>query len=144
MTYATQQDLVDRYTEAQLLLVAAEANDATTLDATKIANAITAAEALVNLNVRARYAVPLNPVPDEIKSVVCALARYGLYESATNIPDQVKAGRDNAMAVLASIRDGDSVLDCDPAPSSEPAATSHEPEIESDCQIMTADQLKRF
>jgi phage gp36-like protein len=145
MSYATQADLVLRYSEASLLLVAAQADDDTALDDDKIARAIADAEAIVNLNVRSRYAVPLSPVvPDEIKSVACALARYGLYEGATGVPENVKDGRDSAMAVLKAIRDGDTPLECDAASSADPAATAQEPQIESDDQVMTTDSLKGF
>ena len=144
MTYAAKQDLLDRYGEADLLRVASQAGDAAALDDDRIARAIADAVALVDLHVRARYAVPLDPVPAEILSVTCALARYALYENAVSVPDQVKAGRDNAMAVLASIRDGDSTLDSAPASDSSAAAIEQLPELAGDDPVMTADKLKAW
>lgn len=141
MSYATKQNLIDRYSEAALLLVAALASDASQLDDDAIALAISDADAVIDANVRGRYAVPLSPVPAEIVGISCALARYALHENATSVPDQVKTGRDNAMALLAAIRDGDAVLDCAPAPSSDPAATAQAPEFASDEPVMTRDKL---
>ncbi len=124
--------------------MAAQEADLAQLDSDKVARAIADADGMVDLNVRKRYAVPLSPVPPEISAAACAIARYGLYESATNIPDNVKAGFDNAMALLTSIRDGRALLDCAPVGDTDQAVTQGEPAFESEAPFFTGKSLKAY
>lgn len=144
MSYATLDDLVARYTLESLLLIAAQADDGTQLDSGKIALVLSDADGLIDVNVRGRYAVPLSPVPREIVAASCAIARYGLYANATNIPDQVKAGFDNALALLASIRDGDAALDCAPVADTAPSVQESEPQFASERPFFTGESLKGY
>jgi len=144
MAYATSDDLIARYSLASLLTVAPQADDATQLDSAAVALAIADAEAMVDVSVRKRYAVPLSPVPTEIVAATCAIARYGLYGNSTNIPDQVEAGFNNAMALLASIRDGDAALDCALVADNDPVLEADEPVIESEPPFFTGNSLKGY
>jgi phage gp36-like protein len=144
MAYATSDDLIARYSLASLLTVAPQADDTTQLDSAAVALALADAEAMVDVNVRRRYSVPLSPVPTEIVAATCAIARYGLYGNSTNIPDQVKAGFDNVMALLRSIRDGDANLDCPLVTDNDPAVAESEPMIESEPPFFTGNSLKGY
>lgn len=143
MVYSAQSDLVARYGEAQLLLIADRDGDGE-IDATVITDAITDADSIIDLHVRGRYAVPLSPVPAEILGVSCAIARYKLYENGNDVPDVAKEGFKSAMALLRSIADGTAVLTSAPASSSDPAATSGEVETSGDDPVFTSDSLKGF
>ena len=143
MSYAVQQDLVDRYGEAQLLLIADRDGDAA-IDGAVIARAIADADSIIDLHVRGRYAVPLSPVPTEILAVSCAIARYKLYENGNDAPEVAKEGFKSAMALLKCIADGSAVLTSAPASSSDPAATSGEVEYSGDDQVFTSDSLRAF
>lgn len=141
--YIVQQDLIDRYGEAQLLLIADRDNDGA-IDTAVIAKAIGDAEAIVNSHVRGRYAVPLAPVPDEVPGIACAIARWGLYEKGSEIPAAVTDGYKAAMAMLASIRDGDMPLPSAAASSADPAATGAEVEYAGDAALFTSESLRGF
>lgn len=143
MSYSTQSDLVALYGEAQLLLIADRDGDSA-LDTDVIARAIAGADAIIDLHVRGRYAVPLSPVPTEILGVSCAIARYKLYENGNDAPEVAKEGFKSAMALLASIRDGDAVLTCTAASSSDPTATAGEVETAGDEPVFTSETLKGF
>jgi phage gp36-like protein len=145
MPYATQSDLVARYTTKRLLLIAPLAADTSQLDADKIGLAIADAIGEVDLSVRGRYVVPLDPVPAEILSVTCVLALLKLYEGTTNVPEDVAKSAVNARALLASIRDGDAPLNATPLPSDDPVTANEDaPEFVSDPAVFTFDTLKGF
>jgi len=145
MPYATSDDMIERFDEAQLIKVASntvEAGDE--LDSAKIERAIAGADAIIDLHLRGRYAVPLATVPAEILGISCDIARYKLYGDATNAPEAAKDAYLAAMKMLASIRDGASVLDAPAASASDPAATSDGVELASEDPFFTRDSLRGF
>lgn len=145
MSYATSDDMVARFDEAQLIKVASTTvDDAEVLDTDKIGRAIAGADAIVNLHVRGRYAVPLSPVDPEILGISCDIARYKLYGDATNAPEAAKDAYEAAMAMLASIRDGKATLTAAAAGSTDPAATADVVEFVSEDRIFTRDSLRGF
>lgn len=125
MAYATSADLIARFGEAQLLLLADRDNDGE-IDSAVVDQMLADASALVDLHVRGRYAVPLSPVPAEIPPIVCDLARRGLYGNATEIPDSVLAADKAARDLLKLIAAGTAVLNATPAPAGDPGATKLE------------------
>lgn len=145
MPYATSDDMVARFDEAQLIKVASTTvDDAEVLDTAKIGLAIAGADAIINLHVRGQYAVPLSPVDPEILGISCDIARYKLYGDATNAPEAAKDAYEAAMGMLASIRDGKATLTATAAGSSDPAATANDVEMTSDDPVFTVDSLRDF
>lgn len=78
MTYATKQDLIDRFSERELVLATDDAKPAATIDDTKVARALTDTDALINSYIAARYATPVTRVPSSLNDRACAIARYKL------------------------------------------------------------------
>ena len=145
MPYATSANMVARFDEAQLLKVASVmVGDVETLDTTKIAGAIAGADAIINLHVRGRYAVPLSPVDPEILGISCDIARYKLYGDATNAPEAAKDAYEAALAMLVAIRDGKATLTATVASATDPAATANDVEMVSEDPVFTTDKLKGF
>lgn len=75
MTYATQQDMVDRFGESDLVRLTDRADpplDA--VDATVLLRAQEDAKAVIDSYVAARYTLPLSPVPLVLKRCECDLA----------------------------------------------------------------------
>ena len=77
MAYCTRQDLVDRIGEALLVELSdlereGQANEA------RIAAAIADADAEIDSYARARYDVPLSPVPASVKAIAVDLVIYRL------------------------------------------------------------------
>ncbi|MCX7360934.1 MAG: DUF1320 domain-containing protein [Alphaproteobacteria bacterium] len=143
MAYSAQSDLVTRYGEAALLLIADRDGDGV-LDAGLVADTIAGADSIIDLHVRGRYAVPLSPVPREILDISTAIARYRLYQNGNDAPEVAKEDYKAAMALLKLIADGTAVLTSAAASSSDPAATSGEVETAGDEPVFTSETLKAF
>lgn len=99
MTYASQDDLTQRFGEAELVQLT-DPMGTGVADAAVIAVALTDADQVVNGYVAARYAVPLAPVPDLVRRWACDLARYFLHSAAA--PELVEK---NYLAALAGLKD---------------------------------------
>jgi phage gp36-like protein len=143
MPYATQDDLVAAFGEAQLLLVADRDNDGA-LDADLITRAITGAGSIVELAVRGRYALPLSPVDDVIRDIVCDLARTALYGNGTQVPQEVldrdKAARD----LLKQIAIGTMTLSAALDTASSAPSQAQTAEISAEPRQFTRDSLRGF
>lgn len=143
MPYAVQADMVARFGQAQILLLADRDNDQV-IDTAVVESAIADADAVVDLHVRRLYAVPLAPVPAEIARIVCDMARRYLYGDATEVPDSVLAADKAARDLLKLIADGKVQLDAAPAAASLDAAAALEVDVESETPFFTGDSLKAF
>ena len=108
MAYATAQDLIDRYGQTEIArLSAADGASVVAVDPVRCAMALDDATALIESYLRARYQLPLSPVPREILGAACALARHNLAQGGGREPsDQIKAGRDEAVAWLKQLASG--------------------------------------
>lgn len=107
MTYATQQDLIDRYGQTEL----AQLTDPTagaTINTTTVARALADADAEINSYVGVRYTLPLPSTPVVILRVACDIARYNLWDNAA--PDAVATRYKNAIALLKLLATGDTTL----------------------------------
>lgn len=142
MPYATSDDLVERFGEPQLLLLADRDGDQV-IDVAVVAGAIADADAIVDLHVRGRYAVPLQPAPAEIKRIVCDLVRRSLYGNATEVPDSVLSADRAARDLLRLIADGKVGLDAAPAPVTDTGGAL-EVETAGPAPFFTDDSLKGF
>jgi phage gp36-like protein len=103
VTYATQQDLVDRFGAAEL----AQLTDpvaGTTIDATVVARALNDAAAEIDTRLAARYALPLASVPTVLVRVAADLARYYLWDARAT--EQVRNRYKDAIALLDKVGSG--------------------------------------
>lgn len=80
MTYATQQNLIDRFGEEELIQLTDRENLGV-VNATVVSRALADADALINGYLIGRYTLPLaTPVPDVLERLACDIARYSLHE----------------------------------------------------------------
>lgn len=117
MTYATTQDLIDRFTQAELDQVADADNDGAA-DAEPVARALADADAEIDAALVGRYALPLlTPVPELLVRIACDLARESLHADRPTevIQDRAKVAR----ALLADLAAGRRRLDVAAAPAAE-------------------------
>ncbi len=103
MTYATQQDLIDRFGEKELLELTDRANTGS-INATVVSRALTDADAEINGYLAARYTLPLASVPEVIVRLASDIARFYLYDERAT--EQVSKRYDNAVKLLRSIASG--------------------------------------
>lgn len=105
MSYCTQQDLIDRFGEQELVELTDRADPpAGLIDANVVAQAISDAGAEIDGYVGARYSLPLASNPESLKRIACDIARYRLYEDA--VSEQVRTRYEDTMKFLAGVSRG--------------------------------------
>ncbi|MBX3580830.1 MAG: DUF1320 domain-containing protein [Rhizobiaceae bacterium] len=83
MTYATKQDLIDRFGEKELKQLTDRTNTVpTTIDDTVVTRALTDADALADGYLGKVYTLPLSVTPPVLTKVCADLARYFLHGKA--------------------------------------------------------------
>ncbi len=103
MNYCTQQQLIDRFTEAELVQLT-DAADVGVIDAAVVSKAIADASSLIDSYVRSRYPLPLLSVPGDLERIACDIARFYLF--ADSVPDAVKYRYEDAMKWLKQLAAG--------------------------------------
>lgn len=104
MTYATLQNLIDRYGESMLVNATDRGEEATgDIDEDTVARALANADALINGSLH-RYRLPLAQIPPLLVDLAESIAIYKIhrYEPAPKIKDEYK----DALRVLAQIAEG--------------------------------------
>lgn len=110
MSYASQTDLVQRFTERELVQLTDRADEPTgAIDATRIARALGEADNLINSHIGARYDLPLASTPALLLDLACDIARFKLYDSGAT--EEVRSRYEDAIARLKSLSKGEAVLD---------------------------------
>jgi phage gp36-like protein len=103
MTYAVQQDLIDRFGNQEVLELSDRSNTGS-IDATVVSRALTDADAEINGYLDGRYTLPLTTVPTVIVRLAADIARYYLYDD--RVTDAVKARYNDAVGYLQSVAKG--------------------------------------
>lgn len=104
MTYATQQNLIDRFGEDELIQLTDRAG-ADAIDATVISRALGDADATINGYLAARYTLPLAaPVPEMLERLACDIARYALFDD--QVTEAVATRYKDAIALLRDVSAG--------------------------------------
>lgn len=102
MAYATQQDLIDRFGEEELIQVSDPQNMA--IDPVKVVKALDDASNRIDTDVAALYTVPVNP-PHPALVLLCAdIARYYLHSDKAN--ENIRKAYEDALKLLEKIRSG--------------------------------------
>jgi phage gp36-like protein len=138
MPYATQQDLVDRFTEAQLLAIADRDADSA-LDADVVTKALDDASEEIDSYISTRYALPLATVPGRLVAVASDIAFYKLHPAAA--PEDVRQRYDDAIAFLKNVSKGVALLDVGGA---EPPVAAAGVDFEGPERVFTRDSMKGF
>ena len=139
--YATQQDLIDRFGQEELVELTDRADPpAGLVDATVVARALADADAVIDGYVGARYDLPLASTPALLANLAADIARYKLYDEAP--PEAVENRHKNALAMLRDIAAGRAKLDI---AGEEPAgSTAGEPQIDAPDRLFTRDTMGGF
>lgn len=105
MSYATQADLVTRFSEAELIQLTDRNPAATAIDTDVLQRAIEDADAEIDARLQARFTLPLATVPRLIVNIACDIARYRLYDD--RCPEHVQKRYDQALKLIDQIGRGD-------------------------------------
>lgn len=141
MSYATQQDLIDRFGEQELIELTDRADPPTgEIDATVVSKRIADADAIIDSYLGGRYKFPLSSVPEILVGISCAIARKKLYADAPL--DEVISDDKDAMRMLRDISSGVAKLEVEGVESA--ANTTGAPVLNSAPQTFNKNTMKGF
>lgn len=138
MTYATQQNLVDRFGELELIQLS-DRESAAAIDASVIAQVLADADELIDSYIAARVALPLATVPPRLVRVAGDIARYYLHADAPT--EQVRRAYDDARRWLVDVGQGRATLGDDGTAA--PAA-GETIEFTGDARLFSRSRLEDF
>jgi phage gp36-like protein len=139
MTYATQQNMIDRFGQQELTELTDRARSGA-IDSSVTAKALADADAEINGYLVARYTLPFASVPTVLERLACNMARYYLYED--RVTDQVRQRYDDAIKFLKGVAAGTVSLGVDAA-NAAPAQSSG-PDFSAPDRVFTTDTLSDY
>lgn len=114
MPYTTQQNLVDRFGEAEMIQLTDRENTGS-IDADVLTQAIADADAEIDGYLAGRYQLPIAVVPGILTIYAGDIARYRLYDDGAT--DEIRRRYEDAMKFLRLVSEGKVRLGADePAP----------------------------
>jgi phage gp36-like protein len=137
MAYSTQDDLLTMIPQAELAALTAESGEVP--DGQVVAEAISRADAEIDAACGLRYAVPLAPVPERVKTLSADLAIYHLYSRRSVAPEVWRQKYLDALAFLKQVAGGQATLAG--SGGEPPGATREGAEMDSSQRIFSRDTL---
>jgi phage gp36-like protein len=141
MSYAVKQDMIDRFTELEVIQLTNEVVEpSTVINDAVLDRALADGDAEIDGYLMGRYTLPLQTVPGMLKSLCCDIARYRLYDDRAT--DQVTKRYDDAIKLLTRIAKGEVSL----GPTGADAAPKGMggPTVVANDRVFTGDNLKDF
>ncbi|MDI3260045.1 MAG: DUF1320 domain-containing protein [Sinobacteraceae bacterium] len=138
MAYATQQDLYNRFGQAEIDQLADRNGDGAP-DPGVIDAALADASDTIDAYIGAVYALPLAVVPPVVNRLCCDLARYRLYADAA--PELVQSRHDAAVKLLQAISAGTATLGLGPTNDQPPSSS---PKISGSPRTFTGDTVSDY
>lgn len=143
MAYATQQDLIDRFGEEELIQLTDRTNlPASTIDADVVDAAISDAENLADSYLAKRFQLPLDPVPEVLTRTISEIARYFLHGRRADKDDPVTRDYLQALAWLKDAAKG--LVELDAAGGSFDQSGNGQVQVEAPDRIFSRDTLAGF
>lgn len=140
MGYATQDDLVERFGEIELIQLTDRDGVVGAINTAVVAAKLADADGEIDPYLRSRYALPLATVPQPLMRIACDIARYHLH--ADRATEQVAQRYKDAIAFLRAVAKGELQLGLDPA--AQPAPATGGPEYSAPERVFTRDTLADF
>ncbi|PZR89644.1 MAG: DUF1320 domain-containing protein [Stutzerimonas stutzeri] len=114
MAYATKQDLLDRFGEAELVQLTDKVNrPVSTIDDVPVSRALGDAAALIDGYIGKLYRLPLSALPPVLTKNACDIARYYLHGKAAEKDGPVERAYDEAVSWLKDVSKGVVTLDAE-------------------------------
>lgn len=139
MPYATQQDLIDRFGQAELIELSDRSRSGA-IDAAVVSRALGDADADIDAYLASKYTLPLDTVPLVINRLACEIARYHLHED--RVTENVRKRYEDAIRMLRGVASGEVSLGVDEAGET-PAATGG-PQTSSPDREFTRETLANY
>lgn len=112
MPYATQQNMVDRFGEREVIALTDRDNTGV-IDALVLAQALASAEDEVNAYMAGRYALPLATTPLIVRDFACDIARYRLCSAEVTETEEVRNRYKDAIKFFEKVSTGQISLGLD-------------------------------
>ncbi|NDV20924.1 DUF1320 domain-containing protein [Pseudodesulfovibrio sp. JC047] len=106
MAYATTQDIIDRYGEDQLLILADRDGDGLA-DEQVTGRAIADADSEIDLHLSKLYDLPLAAVPSVLVQVAVDIAIYRMCNSDALVTEEIRRRYEDARSILRRIAKGE-------------------------------------
>ncbi|MEJ1358344.1 MAG: DUF1320 domain-containing protein [Candidatus Sedimenticola sp. (ex Thyasira tokunagai)] len=103
MAYCTQQNLIDRYGEIELIQLS-DHDGVGEIDTDVLDRAISDAEGEIDGHLGGRFQLPISPLPKSLQRIACDIARYYLYDD--NATEQVTKRYNDAVKFLQGVAKG--------------------------------------
>ncbi len=103
MGYATQQDMIDRFGQAELVQLTDRYNTGS-IDATVLGQHLADADNKIDGYLEGRYTLPLAVVPKSLARIACDITRYFLHDNAAT--EEVRARYEDATRYLEKVSEG--------------------------------------
>lgn len=116
MAYATQNDLITRYGEEELVQITGPASGV--IDSAVVAGALADADALIDGYLAGRYPLPLASVPANLVLIACAVARYLVWKDIST--EEIRKRYEDAIRYLERVASGSIPLRMDAAGQPDP------------------------
>lgn len=140
MPYASQQDMVDRFSEREIVLLTDRSGTADIIDTAVLGQAQTDADAEIDAYLASRYALPLASTPGSIVRIACDITRYRLYEDGA--PDIVVERYKAAVRFLEHLANGKVSLGLPAA--EQPADVQAAPVHNAPPRVFTRERLQDY
>lgn len=137
MAYATQQNMVDRFEEAELIQLTDRENTGS-INTVALGQALDDADAKIDGYLASRYTLPLVPIPSALVRIACDIARYFLYDN--HATEEVRNRYKDAEKFLLALGKGEITLGPDPAGTQ----VIGSPEVSTPGRIFTHETLGDF
>lgn len=109
MAYCTESDLLKMISQEELAALSAESGG--TPDSQVVAEAINRAAGEIDAYLGTRYALPLSPVPDQVKGLAVDLAIYHLFGRRSVLPPVRRQRYEAAVSFLKQVAAGLAMLE---------------------------------
>lgn len=139
MTYASQQNLIDRFGEQELIELTDHAQTGA-INATVLGQALADADAEINAYLTSRYTLPLASVPPILVKFAADVAYYQFFDA--RVPEQVEKHYENAIKFLRLLASGAVSLGLDPA--NQPVADVGGVQVNAPDRVFDADSLAGY
>ncbi len=103
MNYCTQQDLIDRYGEDELIQLT-DRNGTDAIDTDVLNRAISDADGEIDSRIGSRFKAPITPIPKSLVRVGCEITRYYLYDD--QVTETIQQRYKDAIKFLTGIASG--------------------------------------
>jgi phage gp36-like protein len=145
MTYCTKQDLIDRFSERELIQLTDRTNTpASTVDDVVVDRALGDATALIDGYIGKVYTLPLATVPDMLVKLSADIARFYLHGEGVEKDSPIRIAYNDAMAYLRDVAKGLIQLIDVGSGETPPAAGGGQVQVISPPKIFSRDSLRNY